>query len=118
MGLGGDALGGGNGPVIGPVPAECVPVPGEASAPPLPEACPMPTPADQSDGIPEVDVFDRTGAGSWRRLPHFQPGSTYDLDHPERYVDPSSGTVQVRFVNDRQDGVGIQFQVGLEGTVR
>jgi hypothetical protein len=118
MGLGGDALGGGNGPAIGPVPAECVPLDGEASAAPLPKACPVPTPADQSDGIPEVDVFDRTGAGTWRRLPHFQPGSTYDLDHPERYVDPSSGTLQVRFVNDRQDGVGIQFQVGLEGTVR
>ena len=84
----------------------------------MPKACPTPLPPDQVDGIPEVEVFDRTGAGAWRRLPHFQPGTTYDLDHPDRYVDPSNGTVQVRFVNDQQDGVGISFQVGLEGTVR
>jgi hypothetical protein len=118
MGFGGDTIGGGGGPIIAPLPPECVPVAGAASASPQPKGCPAPTPPDQFDGIPEVDVFDRTGAGAWRRLPHFQPGSTYDLDNPERYVDPSSGTVQVRFVNDRQDGVGIAFQVGLEGTVR
>jgi hypothetical protein len=118
MGFGGGPIGVANGPVIGPVPAECVPADGDASAPPLPKACPLPTPADQADGIPEVEVFDRTGAGAWRRLPHFQPGSSNDLDHPERYVDPSSGTVQVRFVNNGQDGIGISFQVGLEGTVR
>ena len=113
----GDALGGGGQPVA-PVPAGCVATPAPGSAPPLPPSCPAATPIDQSDGIPEVEVFDRTGAGSWRRLPHFQQGTTYDLEHPERYVDPSNGTVQVRFINDRPDGVGISFQVGLEGTVR
>jgi hypothetical protein len=118
MGLGGDTTGVGNGQLVGPMPLACVPVAGASSAPPLPKACPSPTPADLSDGIPEVEVFDRTGAGTWRRLPHFQAGATYDLDHPDRYVDPSSGTVQVRFVNDRQDGIGITFQVSLEGTVR
>ena len=117
MGFGGDAIGA-NGQPVGPVPAECVPVAAGPSAPPLPKACPTPLPPDQVDGIPEVEVFDRTSAGAWRRLPHFQPGTTYDLDHPDRYVDPSNGTVQVRFVNDQQDGVGISFQVGLEGTVR
>lgn len=117
MGFGGDAIGA-NGQPVGPVPAECVPVAAGPSAPPLPKACPTPLPPDQVDGIPEVEVFDRTSAGAWRRLPHFQPGTTYDLDHPDRYVDPSNGTVQVRFVNDQQDGVGISFQVALEGTVR
>ena len=117
MGFGGDAIGV-NGQPVGPVPAECVPIAAGPSAPPLPKACPTPLPPDQFDGIPEVEVFDRTGAGAWRRLPHFQPGTTYDLDHPDRYVDPGNGMVQVRFVNDHQDGVGISFQVGLEGTVR
>lgn len=118
MGFGGDTIGGVSGQAVGPLPSECVPVTGAASAPPLPKACPAPLPPDQFDGIPEVEVFDRTGAGAWRRLPHFQQGTTYDLDQPEHYVDPSSGTVQVRFVNNRPDGVGISFQVGLEGTVR
>jgi hypothetical protein len=87
-------------------------------ASPLPTDCLAPPPPDQFDGVPEVEVFDRTGDGAWRRLPHFQAGTAYDLDHPDRYVDPASGTIQVRFVNDHQDGVGISFLVSLEGTVR
>jgi hypothetical protein len=118
MGFGGDTVGGTGGQPVGPLPAACVATPAAGSAPPLPSPCPAATPIAQSDGIPEVEVFDRTGAGTWRRLPHFQQGTTYDLDKPERYVDPGNGTVQVRFVNDRPDGVGISFQVGLEGTVR
>ena len=116
LGFGGDMIGPGGGRPVAPVPAQCVP--GDGSESPLPTDCPVPLEPDQFDGIPEVEVFDRTGAGSWRRLPHFLPGATYDLDNPERYVDPTGGTVQVRFVNDRQDGVGISFQVSLEGTVR
>ena len=102
---------------VGPLPAECVPVDAGA-AKPLPTDCPPPLPADQFDGIPEVEVFDRTGDGAWRRLPHMQGGSTFDLDHPDRYVDPTSGTIQIRFVNDRQDSIGVPFQVSLEGTIR
>jgi hypothetical protein len=94
------------------------PVPSGTEAPAKPDACPAPLLPDQFDGIPEVEVFDRTGAGTWRRLPHFQPGSTYDLDKPENYVDPSNGTILIRFVNDRQDGIGFAFLVSLEGTVR
>ena len=124
VGFGGDSIGNAGGQPVAPMPIECVPPEGAPTASPgatdapLPRSCPLPVPPDQFDGIPEVEVFDRTGDGTWRRLPHFQPGNTYELDHPERYVDPTSGTVQVRFVNDRQDGIGISFQVSLEGTVR
>jgi hypothetical protein len=124
LGFGGDTIGGVGGKPVAPMPIECVPANGAAEPSPsptdtpLPSDCPLAVPPDQFDGIPEVEVFDRTGDGTWRRLPHFQPGTTYELDHPERYVDPGSGTIQVRFVNDRQDGIGISFQVSLEGTVR
>jgi hypothetical protein len=120
VGFGGDQTGNaGGGEPVAPMPIECVPPidPG-ASAAPLPSDCPALLPIDQFDGIPEIEVFDLTGDGKWRRLPHFQQGATYELDHPERYVDPTSGTIQIRFVNDRQDGVGISFNVSLEGTVR
>ena len=116
LGFGGDVVPA-RGQPVGPLPAECVPLdPGAAK--PLPTDCPPPLPADQFDGIPEVEVFDRTGDGAWRRLPHMQGGSTFDLDHPDRYVDPTSGTIQIRFVNDRQDSIGVPFQVSLEGTIR
>ena len=117
LGFGGDSIGGGAGKPVEPVPIVCVlPSPGPVKPPA--SSCPAPLPADQFDGIPEVEVFDRTGDGAWLRLPHFQQGATYDLDHPERYVDPTSGTIQVRFVNDHPDSVGISFLVSLEGTIR
>jgi hypothetical protein len=115
LGFEGDSLGAG-GKLVAPLAPACVPVDRVAS--PLPTDCLAPPPPDQFDGVPEVEVFDRTGDGAWRRLPHFQAGTAYDLDHPDRYVDPASGTIQVRFVNDHQDGVGISFLVSLEGTVR
>lgn len=116
LGFGGDQTIGGAGKPINPVPAP--PAPGCTG--PCPSADPSPSPnvGGQWDGLPEVSVFDRTGEGSWVRLPHFTQGATYELDHPERYVDPSSGTIQVRFTNDRPDGVGVSFNVSLEGTVR
>jgi hypothetical protein len=69
------------------------------------------------DGIPEIEVFDRSGPGSWVRMKHFAMGSTYDLADPERYVDPASGTLLVRFVNDKQDNIYFTFQVRIEGDV-
>jgi hypothetical protein len=83
-----------------------------------PSTCPKPLPADQFDGIPEVEVFDRSGAGSWHRLPHLGMGQTYDLIHPERYADPGTGAVLMRFVNERQDPVNIYLNVSIEGTVK
>ncbi len=69
------------------------------------------------DGMPEVEVFDLTAA-DWVRLPHLTGGSRYALGEPARYVDPATGTVLVRFVNDRGDSVGFSFDVSLTGDIR
>ena len=45
-------------------------------------------------------------------------GQTYDVTHPERYVDPATGTVLVRFVNARQDPVNIFLNLSIEGSVK
>jgi hypothetical protein len=79
--------------------------------------CPKPLPADQFDGLPEVEVFDRE-ASAWHRLPHLSQGQAYDLAHPARYVDPTTGTFLVRYVNERNDGVGFTAAVAIEGTVK
>jgi hypothetical protein len=67
--------------------------------------------------IPAVDVFDRRGEGRWLRLPDLSVGASFELKNPERYVDPETGAVLVRFVSDNKDGVGFQFQVRVEGDV-
>lgn len=73
--------------------------------------------APRLDGIPEVDVFD-VKAGAWVRLPHLGQGATYALKDAARYVDPSTGEVLFRFVNDSADqGVGFQFQVSISGVI-
>jgi hypothetical protein len=90
---------------------------------PVPQPSPEPSGTDEEpgfdgwDGLPEVEVFDRT-VGAWQRLPHFTQGTTYELKDPQNYVDAATGTLQVRFVNERQDGVGFAFSVALEGVVR
>ena len=69
------------------------------------------------DGIPEIDLFD-VQAGAWVRLPHLGQNASYKLKDPSRYVDPSSGEVLFRFVNDSADqGVGFQFQVSISGVI-
>jgi hypothetical protein len=45
-------------------------------------------------------------------------GQTYDLADPTRYVDPATGTLLVRYVNDNQDQVGFFVSVAIEGTIR
>ena len=87
----------------------------------IPPRCPNPPTVDCApavlDGLPEVEVFDVTGQ-EWKRLPHLSPGPRYALADPARYVDPASGTVLVRYVNDRQDNVGFSADVSITGTVR
>ncbi|HSL98411.1 MAG TPA: hypothetical protein VK831_07550, partial [Candidatus Deferrimicrobiaceae bacterium] len=79
-----------------------------------PEGC---TPARQ-DFLPEVELFDRTGEGAWVRLPRLEPEAAYTIAEPERYVDPTTGGVLVRFVNENlQGGVGFSFQMALTGEV-
>jgi hypothetical protein len=85
------------------------------SAPPD-VACPVDE-QDRVDGLPEVEVFDRSGAGTWNRLPHFMRNVLYSLDHPERYVD-SAGVLLVRFVNDGQEPAGAFLDVSIAGTVQ
>jgi hypothetical protein len=79
--------------------------------------CPKPLPADQFDGLPEIEVFDRT-ASKWERLPHPAQGQPYDLASPGRYVDPATGAFLVRYVNERDDPVGFSAAVAIEGTVK
>ena len=87
----------------------------------IPPRCPNPPTADCApafqDGLPEVEVFDVAGQ-EWKRLPHLSLGPRYSLADPTRYVDPASGTVLVRYVNDRQDNVGFSVDFSITGTVR
>jgi hypothetical protein len=70
------------------------------------------------DGMPEVELFDRSDGGKWVRIRKPAVGRAYELPDPERYVDPGSGTLLVRFVNEFQDAVGFSFQLRIEGTVK
>ena len=79
-----------------------------------PPGCELP----RLDGLPEVELFDRTGAGAWVRFPHLGQGAAYRIGDPARYVDPATGQVLVRFVNEQQDsGVGFQFNIAISGVV-
>jgi hypothetical protein len=70
------------------------------------------------DGVPEVELFDRTGDGAWIRFPHMGQGAVYRIADPERYIDPATGQVLVRFVNDQQNGgVGFQFSIAISGVI-
>ncbi|HET7030909.1 MAG TPA: hypothetical protein VFI34_10390 [Candidatus Limnocylindrales bacterium] len=99
---------------VEPIPDACI----EPDPKKRPDACPVPRPDDQFDGLPEVEVFDRTGAGTWHRLPHLEQGTTYDLKDPAKYVDPSTGAVLVRFVNERQDPISVYLGLSIQGTIR
>jgi hypothetical protein len=68
------------------------------------------------DQVADVDLFD-LGAQSWKRLPRFQIGTRYSVADPARYVDPASGTVLVRFVNDRSQEVRFGADVAITGTI-
>jgi len=87
----------------------------------IPPACPNPPTADcgaiVQDGVAEVELFDiRTR--DWTRLPHLSPGTRYSVSDPARYVDPAAGSVLVRYVNDRSDGVGFGVDISISGNVK
>jgi hypothetical protein len=109
--------GGGGGPIAGgkviePLPS--IPVNCTDSNNTIPEGCL----ARRLDFLPEVEVFDRTGEGAWVRLPRMDPEAGYVLASPIRYVDPATGQVLVRFVNDNPEGsAGFSFQLALVGSV-
>jgi hypothetical protein len=69
------------------------------------------------DGLPEVDVFD-VKAGVWVQFQHLSIGQPYQLVDASRWVDPSTGDLRVRFVNERPDQLYFQFRVSIAGAVR
>jgi hypothetical protein len=73
----------------------------------------------REDFLPDIEVFDRTGAGAWVRLPRIGPEAPYSLTNPSRYVDPTTGQILVRFVNDNPEAqFGFSFQVSISGEIR
>jgi hypothetical protein len=107
----------GQGPVLGGEPI--------APLPSIPVACtnalntlPAGCAPRRADLLPEVEVFDRTGQGTWARLPRLTADTTYTLADPARYVDPATGQVLIRFINDNPDSsAGFGFQLVLAGDV-
>lgn len=87
-------------------------------APPCVEGDASCAPEEQPffDGVPEVELRDHA-TGEWVAFPHLQQGRAYEVASPERWVDPATGELQVRFVNERADQVSFGFAVQLEGVV-
>jgi hypothetical protein len=115
------ALNFGGGPVpTGPgQPIEPLPTPAEEPNEPEPPCDPMVQKCDGDwDGLPELELFDLAAGGAWVLLPRLAGGNLYDLVDPARYVDPVTGTILIRFVNDVQDGTYFSLQLRIEGVVR
>jgi hypothetical protein len=104
------------------------PIPGGKAIEPLPtmpEDCtdgqntfPEGCLARRDDLLPEIDVFDRTGEGTWVRLPRMASEASYTLANPTRYVDPVTGQLLVRFVNASPEvSNGFLFQAALVGDI-
>jgi hypothetical protein len=68
------------------------------------------------DGLPEVEVYDVSNQ-EWKRLPHLSPGIRYGVTSPADFVDPTTGTVLLRYVNDRLDGVGFSVDLSITGAI-
>jgi len=103
----------GGGKVIEPLPT--IPVGCTDSNNSVPVGCV----AQRDDFLPEVELFDRTGAGAWVRLPRLDADNAYTLAQPARYVDPPTGQILVRFVNERPEStVGFGFPLKLTGDVK
>ncbi len=69
------------------------------------------------DGLPEMDVFD-VKAGVWAQFAHLSLGQSYRLPDATRWVDPVTGDLRVRFVNERTDQVYFQFRAVVSGSVQ
>lgn len=75
--------------------------------------------ARRQDFMPEVEIFDLTGGGAWVRLPRLSTDVGYAITEPGRYVDPASGQVLIRFVNDDPTAnLSFGFNVAISGEVR
>lgn len=69
------------------------------------------------DGLPEFELFDLTD-GTWKRFPRIQHGSRVAIAEPTRYVDPATGNVLIRLVNESNDAVGFSLALAITGDVR
>ncbi len=69
------------------------------------------------DGLPDLEILDRR-SGTWVQFAHMSQGKAYELEDAARWVEPATGEVQVRFVNQRTDQVSFQFPIEITGTVR
>jgi hypothetical protein len=106
----GPALGGEEIEPLPTIPVECT-----DSNNSIPEGCVGP----RDDFLPEVELFDSTGEGAWVRLPRLSSDQSYTLADPTRYVDPATGQVLVRFVNNTpESNVGFSFQLAITGGVK
>jgi hypothetical protein len=75
--------------------------------------------AKRDDFLPDVEILDRSGGGAWVRLPRVAGDASYTLADPSRYVDPASGQVLVRFVNDNPDAsLSFGLALAITGEVR
>lgn len=106
---------------IPPVPVEPLPPVPVKPPPSIPPACQDPTTKECAGvgfgQLADVELFD-ISTQSWIRLPQFENGTRYAVADPARYVDPVSGSVIVRFVNDRADNVGFSVDLSITGDVR
>ena len=111
----------GFGEMVAPGGKPIAPVPNvEPVVPPVicADPCPIDEPfPDGREALPELEVLD-LATGTWRRLPQLSMGTTYELTDPATYVDAATGTIQVRFVNEGSDGVGMSFSVAIHGVIR
>jgi hypothetical protein len=67
------------------------------------------------DGVPEVEIFDVAGS-EWKRLPHLDVGQRYALASPASFIEPTTGSLLVRFVTE-MDNASFNFGVELTGVV-
>lgn len=112
LGQGGVVVPAADGKVVEPLPS--IPVGCTDSNNTIPEGC-LPR---RDDFMPELEVFDRSGDGAWVRLPRLAVEASYRLADPTRYVDPTTGHILIRFVNDSpESGVNFSFQLALVGDV-
>jgi hypothetical protein len=85
--------------------------------PPCDEQLDACQPQKNLDGLPEVELYD-LDAAAWRRLPHLEGGSRYAIAEPGHYVDPATGTVLLRLVNENTDGVGFSIDLAITGDLK
>jgi hypothetical protein len=105
-------FGGDTGPTVNPTEIEpLASIPPRCPNPPTPECGPV-----VADGLPEVEVYDVSNQ-EWKRLPHLSPGIRYGVTSPADFVDPTTGTVLLRYVNDRLDGVGFSVDLSITGAI-